>query len=100
MTTAQAFLADHPELPEDQVIKSVSGASEGVPDSTLSCPHLSWLRDDGRLSVWKANAFVDVTVISYKNNVYNGSIVVPLNPGQLINFRINNGDGNHEGFYC
>jgi hypothetical protein len=93
------FLTHNPGFSEEQVKVELASAGATL-EQGLTCAALTWVRDEGRLSVWRATSFVDVTVISYKNHVYNGSITVPLNPGHEIKFRINNGDGNHEGFYC
>jgi hypothetical protein len=55
------------------------------------CPQLTWVQDQGNLSVWRANVGVIVEVLVRRNGVVSGTVGHQMRPGDTLSFRINDG---------
>jgi hypothetical protein len=99
--TTQEFLSDHPELTEEQIIRSESALGEAYITPSSSCPSLTYSHDEGSLSVWTATEYVDVRVDSITpEGSWNGSTWVSMKPGDIIKFRMSNTGNNYDGWSC
>lgn len=99
--TTEEILTEYPHLTKDQIVKYEPAAADTRIDLSLTCPHLTFVRNEGNFSIYQATAFVTVRVNSIKpDGSWNGSTWVAMKPGDTFRFRMNTGSGNYDGWSC
>lgn len=69
--------------------------------TSAQCAKLTWVRDEGNVSIFKALQLVDVQVTLYRNGSVSSGTTVNMRPGDEIRFLMNiNGASMYHGFSC
>jgi hypothetical protein len=96
--TTQEFLAEHPLLRANQIIKL---DTEQTNDTvTTTCPYLEWVRDEGNMAIMKATQYIDLYITHVRNGTVTSTAIIGMAIGDTVNIRQNLDNLNYDGYAC
>lgn len=86
--TAQELVAEYPGLTVNQIKGYQPAPAGAAPAQTSACPLLTWVRDEGTLSIMRATAYVDVHLERVRDGKWAGSVSIGMRPGDELSIRM------------